>query len=266
MAISIQDKGIQSLLGQSRQVQGNLTEAFRKLASGQSVSQGKDQAALLAVATTLTSQVRAINQATLNANDGVSLAQVAMGSLQEVQGNMERLRELAVQASSGGLNDTDRAALAEEARQLQTQIGTALAETRFNEIDLLSSNDSLTLQTGPNAGNQTPFALDDLASNLSAVDLSTRSGAESALGILDDNMARVSASQSRFGALEAELGSSINSLAHQGLSTQEARSGIMDADMASETARKVSLAIRQQAHVAMLSQANLLSQQVLSLL
>jgi flagellin len=236
-----------------------LKDVFRKLASNLNINQAADNAASLAIAERFNSELRGVNQATLNANDGISITQIADSGLQQIQEGQHRLRELAVQSANGTLTDGDRQSIQAEATQIQEQISSIVSDTGYNDISLLTSNDKINLQTGPNAGDQTGIKLTDLSNALTNVDLSTQAGAESAMITLSADLSTVSSARSEFGAAEAGISSTITQLT--GLSEALSASGsqIRDADIAQQSSALASASIRAHAGIAMQAQANNLS-------
>ncbi len=241
---------------QTEKSQQALKDVFRKLASNLNVNQASDNAANLAIAERFNSELKGVNQATLNANDGVSVVQIADAGLQQIQDGQQRLRELATQSANGSLSDSDRQAIQAEAAQIQEQIDSVIANTRYDDIDLLASGDTISLQTGPDVGDQSSIKLTDLASSLTTVDLSTQTGAQSALVTLMADQSTVSAARSEMGAAESGLTSSISRLC--GLSEALAASGssIRDADIAQQSTQLIAASIRANAGLAIQTQAN----------
>ena len=243
-----------------------LRDTYRKLASGIQVGQARDNAANLAVISRFTSQVEGMNQAVRNANDGISMTQVADAGLQDIEAGTQRLQELAIQSANGTLTDQDRQSIQAEAAQIQAQISDTISNTEFNGTRLLASNQTVSLQTGPNAGDQTGIDLQDLSGALANVDLSTRAGAESALIDLNNNSSVISDARAGMGAAEARLGSVVSNLENTSGALTEARSRIQDTDFAESAAKLAATAIRAQAGVAIQIQANLSASRVEGLL
>ncbi len=233
-----------------------LQDAFKKLASGHKLNQASDNAANLAVVTRMTSQVEGMNQAVRNANDGISLTQVADAGLQNIQEGTQRLQELAVQSANGTLTDSDRQAIQAEVEQIQAQISDTISNTEFNGNQPLASNQTVNLQTGPDAGDQTDIDLQDLGAALNSVDLSTQAGAQSALTDLNANLSTISDARANLGASEARLESVVSNLENTAGALTEAGSRIRDADFAEVASNRTAASIRAQAGLAIQIQAN----------
>ena len=271
--------------------QGSLATSMQRLSSGLRVNSAKDDAAGLAIAERMNAQVRGMNVAVRNANDGISLSQTAEGALSQVGNALQRMRELAVQARNSTNSSSDKNSLNKEFSQLQAEIGRVIGGTTFNGKHILgadataltfqigantSADDTITIKTS-NMNNSTaigmvtstqPFTLPDgTAATGAAIDAMASSGAigtvinniDKALDAVNDTRATYGATQSRFDAIITNL--------QVGVENQSAaRSRIMDADFASETASMSRSQVLQQAGTAMVAQANQLPQQVLKLL
>lgn len=250
--------------------QGALGTAMQRLSSGLRVNSAKDDAAGLAISNRMTSQIRGLNQAVRNANDGISLAQTAEGALQETTNLLQRMRELAVQSSNGTNTTEDRASLDAEFGQLIEEIDRIANETSFNNTKLLDGNFSaVKFQIGADAGQTIDVGIDGAtASDLSVDSLSvaTFSGAQAAIGSIDSAIAAVDTSRGDLGAVQNRLESTIANLSNVSENVSAARSRILDADIAQETSNMTKYNILQQAGVAILAQANQAPQLALSLL
>jgi flagellin len=221
-------------------------------------------------------QVRGMNVAIRNANDGISLAQTAEGALGKVTDMLQRMRELAVQSNNATNSSSDRVSLNQEFQQLSSEISRTLAATTFNGTTILNSATTLTFQIG--AGTNT--ATDQMSistanipagSGVAAVIVSTASitgtaGATAAMTSIDTALDEVNSARATFGAMQNRFESIISNLQVGAENQTAARSRIMDADFAAETAALTRAQILQQAGTAMLSQSNQVPQQVLSLL
>ena len=246
-----------------------LQTAMERLSSGKRINSAKDDAAGLAIASTMTSQIRGMSQAVRNSNDGMSMAQTADGALDEVTNMLQRIRELAVQAASGTYSSTDKTNLQTEVTALASQITSITANTKFNGVALFTgsagSSGTVTIQTGSTSSDT--VAVDFTALDLSAVssiDLTT--GATAALGSADTLIATVATKRAKLGASESRLQSVVNNLATNITNLSDAKSRIEDADFGAETTNLAKAQILSQASTAMLAQANQSSQYVLSLL
>jgi flagellin len=259
--------------------QMTLSTAMQRLSSGLRVNSAKDDAAGLAIAERMNAQVRGMNVAIRNANDGISLAQTAEGALSKVGDSLQRMRELAVQARNATNSDSDKNSLNKEFAQLQSEITRVLGGTAFNGKKILGADGTtLAFQIGANttSDDQVSVSSENMTQNadISAVTVSTATigstanaaaiasvidNIDTALNTINDTRATFGATQSRFEAIIANLQQSVENQA-------AARGRIMDADFATETANLSRAQILQQAGTAMVAQANQLPQQVLSLL
>jgi flagellin len=255
--------------------QNALNTSLQRLSSGLRINSAKDDAAGLFVAGQLTRDIRGINQSVRNAGDGISLGQTAEGALGEIANNLQRIREIAVQAS----NDTvgDASGLQLEVDQLTQEISRIVATTNFNGVDLLSGGGTVGFQVGASgaANNRISISLDDLSSinafaaNLTAtgtVDVSTTAAASAALANLSSDIDDVNSARATYGAIQNRFEAVISNLQNYAENLTAARSRIEDADFAAETANLTRAQILQQAGVSILAQANTLPQAALSLL
>jgi flagellin len=260
--------------------QGSLATSMQRLSSGLRVNSAKDDAAGLAIAERMNAQTRGMNVAIRNANDGISMSQTAEGALSQVSNSLQRMRELAVQARNATNSSSDKDSLNKEFSQLQQEISRVLAGTTFNGKHILGADaTSLTFQIGANttADDTITIATTDMSqdttitavtsTSTALIDASATLGAigtvidniDAALDSVNDTRATYGATQSRFDAIITNL--------QVGVENQSAaRSRIMDADFASETANMSRSQVLQQAGTAMVAQANQLPQQVLKLL
>jgi len=250
-----------------------LSTAMERLSTGKRINSAKDDAAGLAIATSMTSQVRGMSQGIRNANDGISLAQTAEGSLDEVTNMLQRVRELAVQSSSGTYQDSDRDAMQSEVTALTSQISDVLTQTKFNGNTLFSttsgSDVTFDIQTGSNSGEKvtlTSNAIDGTNLTASALDVSTATNASTTIDNVDLALADVNSTRASLGAGQNRLESAINNLTNNVTNLSDARSRIEDADYSSETTAMAKAQILSQASTAMIAQANQSQQDVLSLL
>jgi len=246
--------------------QGALATAMQRLSSGLRVNSAKDDAAGLAIAERMNTQVRGMNVAIRNANDGISLAQSAEGGLQEMGNMLQRMRELAVQSANGTNDIADRTNLDAEYQQLDLEITRIAATTKFNKTTLLNSTDAITFQVGANTS--TDDTLDIALTEILAVtgDITTDVSATAAIDAIDLKIDEVTTARAAFGAMQSRFESAINNL-QVGVENQSAARGrIVDADFAVETANMTKAQILQQAGNAMVAQANSAPQSVLQLL
>ncbi len=250
--------------------QASMQTSLQRLSSGLRINSAKDDAAGLAISERLTAQIRGLNQAMRNANDGISMLQTAEGAMDEVGNMLQRMRELAVQAASDSVSTTDKASLQAEFSALRSEIGRITTATEYNNTKLLDgSTASITLQIGHEnaADNQLTVNLEDISTLATAADdISTTGGAQTALTNLDTDIDMVTSARGDLGAVQNRLDSTVRNLANVVENQSAARSRIRDADFAVETANLTRTQILQQAGAAMLAQANAIPQNVLSLL
>jgi flagellin len=259
--------------------QSSLATSMQRLSSGLRVNSAKDDAAGLAIAERMNAQVRGMNVAIRNANDGISMSQTAEGALSQVGNALQRMRELAVQSRNATNSSSDKDSLNKEFIQLQSEISRVLGGTTFNGKHILGSDaTSLTFQIGANTGaNDTITVSTSDMTQTTQLTAITGTGAsigaaasvgaigtviddiDTALNTINDTRATFGATQSRFDSIITNLQQSVEN-------QSAARSRIMDADFAAETASMSRAQILQQAGTAMVAQANQLPQQVLKLL
>jgi flagellin len=259
--------------------QASLAQSMQRLSSGLRINSAKDDAAGLAIAERMNAQVRGMNVAIRNANDGISLAQTAEGALSKVGDALQRMRELAVQSRNSTNSSSDKDSLNKEFSELQSEITRVLGGTSFNGKNMLGADaTTLTFQIGANT------TVDDTV-NITTVDMTAHTditavtgtaavidatatsgdiatvidNIDTAIDTINDQRATFGAAQGRFDAIISNLQQSVES-------QSAARSRIMDADFAQETANMSRAQILQQAGSAMVAQANSQPQQVLSLL
>lgn len=257
--------------------QNSLSVAMQRLSSGLRVNSAKDDAAGLAIAERMNSQVRGMNVAIRNANDGISMAQTAEGALGKVTDALQRMRELAVQANNGTNSPADKDSLNKEFQELTAEITRVLQGTTFNGKAILAdpSGTPTTFQIGANttAGvdtisvNATDLTVD--ATIVAAVAATIDQNVADILPVItqiDDAINTVNNQRALYGATQSRFDAIISNLQQASENQSAARSRIMDADYAAETAALSRAQILQQAGNAMVAQANQLPQQVLKLL
>lgn len=259
--------------------QSALATSVQRLSTGLRVNSAKDDAAGLAIAERMNTQVRGMNVAIRNANDAISLAQTAEGALSKINDMGQRMRELAVQSANATNNDTDRASLDAEFQALSAEIKRNLDGTSFNGTKLFAALATMTFQVGANnaATDQIAVVTTNLTADTTMTGILGGGGAAAAdikavdksrdvLTKLDTMLATVNAKRAEFGATQNRFEAVIQTLQVSAENQTAARSRIMDADFASETAALTRSQVLQQAGTAMLSQANSLPNNVLSLL
>lgn len=242
---------------------GDLATALQRLSSGLRINSAKDDAAGLQISNQLTSQIRGLSVAARNASDGISFAQVAEGALAEVGNILQRQRELAVQAANGTNGTSAKAALNAEYAALTaevTRIGTA---TRFGDTNVFGA--AVTLQVGDKAGEQITIT-SVTAPTGDAGTIATSAGAQAALTAISTQIGTIDTARGALGAIQNRLESTIANSQSIVENASAARSRIRDADFATETATLTRAQILQQAGTSVLSQANAIPQNVLSLL
>lgn len=275
-----------------------LQKSMERLSSGKRINSSADDAAGLAIASKMTSQIKGMEQAVRNANDGISLAQTADAAMGEISNLVQRVRELAVQASNGTLSNTDRESIQLEASELLKQVDDIANNTSFNGVKLTDgSTGTITIQAGagsgqtiainltdvnaaildigdgadntvtagvPNAG--TPAAAGGAGVGGGTISLETQANAVDALAKLDSALDQINEGRAKLGAVQNRLESAITNLTSQSTNLTEARSRIEDVDFSSETTEMAKSQILSQASTAMLAQANQSQQGVLQLI
>jgi len=265
--------------------QGALATSMQRLSSGLRVNSAKDDAAGLAIAERMNAQIRGMNVAARNANDGISMAQVAEGALSKVGDALQRMRELAVQARNATNSSSDKDSLDKEFGELAKEIQRVLGGTTFNGKAILASEaGTLTFQIGANTTTDDSIDIitDNLQSNATITVIAGTDNTGSARGTInsaadtttiatvinniDDAIDLVNNTRATFGATQSRFDAIVANLMVSAENQTAARSRIMDADFAAETAAMSRAQILQQAGNAMVAQANQLPQQVLKLL
>ena len=257
--------------------QSSLSTSMQRLSSGLRINSAADDAAGLAISQRMNAQVRGMNVAVRNANDGISLAQTADGALASVSDSLQRMRELAVQSRNSTNSDSDKESLDLEFKQLSSEIGRVLGGTTFNGKAILGANaGTLTFQVGANVTTNdsidittTDLTSDTKITTVTSASIGSASNAsaiatvitdiDSAIDDINSQRATFGASQNRFNSVVSNLQSSVEN-------QSAASSRITDADFAAETANMSRAQILQQAGTAMVAQANQLPQSVLRLL
>jgi flagellin len=252
-----------------------LSQAMERLSTGKRINTAKDDAAGLAISTKMTSEIRGLSAAIRNANDGLSVTQVAEGAMGEVSNILQRMRELAVQASSGTVSTTDRTAIQSEVTELTTQITNIASRTSFNGITLLNGSAGATtvkIQVGNNSGETVDVKMEGMTlQNLGLASLATfadadGTGATAALAKINTALDKVSSGRATLGGQQSRLEATVNNLTTTVTNLSDARSRIEDADFSTESTALAKNQILSQASSAMLAQANQSQQGVLSLL
>lgn len=253
----------------------NADRSMARLASGMRINQASDDAAGLAISERLKGQIRGLRQANRNANDGISLVQIAEGSLNEVSNMLVRLRELGVQASSDTIGDTERKFLDVEYQQLKSEVQRITESTKYNGYDLLNGTGGMIdIQVGVNNDAfQDRISFNSGAANsslaalgMTAESVATKEGAQLSLSTVDTALTSINAIRANFGALQNRLASTSNNLLIADENLSAANSRIRDTDVAAETSEMTRNNILLQAGVSVLGQANQSQQLALKLL
>jgi flagellin len=247
-----------------------MTSAMEKLSTGNRVNSAKDDAAGLAIGTTMTSQIRGLNQAVRNANDGVNLLQTAEGAMVEQTNMLQRMRELAVQSVNATNSDSQRAYLNTEFAELTSQISNIGTQTKWNTTTVLASA-SLTFQVGVSSDTTFTVTIADTTTGSTglAIDLlaiASAGGATAALATIDSALDTVNGQRAQLGATMNRLTYTADNLSNVSANLAASRSNIMDTEYATASSDLSRAQIIQQAATAMLAQANQQPQSVLALL
>lgn len=248
----------------------SLQKSLEKLSSGFRINRAGDDAAGLAISEKMRGQIRGLDMAIKNAQDGISLIQTAEGALNETHAILQRMRELAVQSANDTNTDDDRAALQAEVTELISELDRIASDTEFNTQALLDGTfTSKVFHIGANADQKITLSIDDMSStglSVSTIDISSQSGADSAITTIDAAIKKVSDERAKLGAYQNRLEHTINNLGTAVENLTAAESRIRDVDMAKEMMEFTKMNILNQAATAMLAQANMLPQSVLKLL
>jgi len=248
----------------------NTAKSVEKLSSGYRINRAGDDAAGLAISEKMRAQIRGLNMAIKNAQDGISLIQTAESNLAEVHAILQRMRELAVQSANDTNTDKDRVQLQEEINQLIEEIDRIADDTEFNTMKLFDGNfTGKVFHIGANSGQSITVDIGSMASGALGVDgvnISNQAGADAAITTIDTALETVSTQRSALGAIQNRLEHTINNLGAAAENLTAAESRIRDVDMAKEMMEFTKNSILQQAAQAMLVHANQLPQGVLQLL
>jgi len=252
--------------------QGSLSTSMQRLSSGLRVNSAKDDAAGLAIAERMQTQVRGSNVAIRNANDAISMAQTAEGAIGKVGDMLQRMRELAVQSANATNGADDRLNLNAEFEELSAEVVRTLGNTRFNGVNVTGTGaGSLTFQVGADGVDRVTVTTTNLAAATSIAsvisnDVTNAGNASTAMASIDAALGVINTERAMYGAVQNRFEAIISTLQVTVENQSAARGRIMDADFAAETANMSRAQILQQAGTAMVAQANQLPQQVLQLL
>lgn len=251
------------LLDQSSRSQATSME---RLTSGVRINNSKDDAAGQSVVTNMTSQIRGLDMAVRNANDGMSMIQTADGALDEQVGMLQRMRELAVQSMNGTYTSTQRTAMNEEVKQLNSELARISSTTKFNGTSLLNATSVVNFQVGWERGttNKIAFSKANFASITAGV--ATAASASTTVANISARLGSIEAQRAKWGAVQNRLEYTNSNLQNVAENISASRSRIQDTDYAKEAANLARSQVLQQAGMSMLSQSNANGQNVLSLL
>lgn len=249
-----------------------LNTSFERLSSGKRINRASDDAAGLQISDRMTSQIQGLNQAVRNANDGISVAQTAEGALNETTSALQRIRQLAVQSQNGINSADDRNALNKEVSALKAELTRISDNTTFNGKNLLDGSFDESFLVGAGSGETISLTLDlsngygTQGLGMSGLSVSTAAAAATALTTLDTAISAIGGARADLGALSNRFESTIRNISNVSENLSAARSQIMDADFAKETADLTKNQIMQQASLSILAQASQRPQSALALL
>lgn len=247
-----------------------LQKSTEKLSSGYKINRAADDAAGLSISEKMRNQIRGLNKAASNTQDGISLVQTAEGALNEVHSMLQRVSELAVQASSDVNGTADRTAIGDEITELKTEINRVATTTQFNKMNILDGSfTQKSIQVGANAGQNIAITIDSMLATdlgLTATTVDSYTNANNTLTAAQTAIEKLSSKRSKLGAVQNRLEHTYDNLNNISENTQAAESRIRDTDMAAEMVSYSKNNILQQAGQSMLAQANQANQGVLSLL
>lgn len=249
-----------------------LQKSLQRLSSGLRISRASDDAAGLAISEGFRAEIRGLAQASRNANDGISLLQIAEGALNETSNLLIRMRELAIQAANGTLGSSERDTIEAEFQDLSSEITRIANVTTFNGLAILNSTSAIVFQIGSQGTSSDTITVSGVQAGASAIGIastvhvSSIGAATSAIDTIDSAISTVASLRATFGSAQNRLESTIRSLAVALENTAAAESQIRDVDFASETAELTRNQVLQQAGISILGQANVSIQSALSLL
>ena len=282
MSIFLEPKGVEMLnintnimsLTAQNNLEGSqnaLSQAINRLSSGKRINTAADDAAGLAIATSQTASINALTQGAANANNGISMVQTTNGALQSIVDNLQRIRQLAVEAGDGSLDSNALANLQAEVSTRLTEITRVAQQTTFNGQAVLNGVGSVNFQIGAFNGQQitADFGTQSWDANslgISGLSVATASGAQAAMSSIDSVLTSVNTFQATLGATQNTFQAAISTTQTEATNMSAAESQITDADFATETANLSKAQVLQQAGISVLAQANSMPQQVLKLL
>ena len=264
---NIAAQSVQKSLGQ---VNNSVDSELARLSSGKRINSAADDAAGLALSNRLEAQVRSLNQATRNANDGMSLIQTAEGGLSEISGILIRLRELSVQSASDTVGNTEREMMDKEYQQLTSEIDRIAQSTVYNGIHLLNGEadqDVMEFQVGAYAGNENVISFNVNDTNattdgigIDGLGVASKDDALDSIEALDEAINNISGQRANLGAVQNRLQTTVSSLQSQSIAQENARSLVADVDVADSAAKLAANNVKRTAATAALAQANVLPQ------
>ena len=262
-----------SILSNMNRHYNTMNKSLLRISSGYRINSAADDPAGLAISEKMRAQIRGLNMAAKNIQDGISLVQTAEGALNETHAMIQRMRELAIQASNDTLTDSDRELLNLEFQELKKEIQRTSRDTEFNTKKLLNGDygtDGLKIQAGANAGQTIEMYINDMGTGALGLDdtvsIATREDADKAIGTMDKALGLVSTERSRLGAYQNRLEHAYNATMNTAENLTEAESRIRDADIAKEMMNMVKAQILMQASQYVLAMHMQQAQAILKLL
>jgi len=256
-----------------------LKTAMERLSSGKKINSAADDAAGFAIAERMTAQIRGLNMAAKNANDGLSMLATIENATNDVTDMLQRIRELAVQAVNDTNGTADREYLQAEVASLLEEIDRVSTQTVYNNMNLLDGTQSGVVQVGTEAGQSVSYSIDSIGTDsigadngaggitaIATISVETSADASAALDVISGAIEQVAGQRASYGALQNRLEYTVSNLMNVAEWTNSARSRIEDADFAAESARLAKAQVLQQTGTAMLAQANAASQLALQLI
>lgn len=247
----------------------SMSTNMEQLSTGSRINSAKDDAAGLAIGQSMTSQVRGLNMAVRNINDGVNMMQTAEGAMIEQSNMLQRMRELAVQSANGTVSTAQRSYLNTEFQALTSQIGNIASQTTWNGTDLMKATATFSFQSGSNSGQTISVVITEMSTSslgISSASISDTTSASSAIATLDTALNSINSQRATIGAGINQMTYAADNISNISANVTASRSSIMDTDYATASTNLAKNQIIQQAATAMLAQANQQPQSVLSLL
>ncbi len=253
--------------------QNDIGTASQRITSGKRINSAKDDASGLAIAQRLSTFGQGLQVAARNTNDAISMVQTAGGALGGITDNLQRMRELSLQAANGTLSGSDRKSLQSEVNALNSEVSSVVERTTFGGVNVLNEDVDMSFQVGAGSGSEDSIniSLSDVGADMSSagldsIDISTQQGAQDAIVAIDAALESVSETGAGFGAIENRFESTLGSISNSFINSEASRSRVEDADMAKEMTNLAMNQLKEQASVAMLGHANTSKSLVLKLL